>query len=307
MKVLITGATGLIGKVLIEKFFSTGVKVNFLTTKKSKIHTIKGASGFYWSPAKKKMDLKCFHGVDSIIHLAGSRISKPWTKSNKKDILSSRIDSTRLLFSGLKNNIDSCNIKNIVSASAIGIYPSEFKKIQTEKTNSTSNSFMERVVVAWEKEIENFCSLNIPVAKIRIGLVLCFSGGVLKALKIPTSLGLGTYFGDGDQGQPWIHINDLVEIFFKAYKDNWDGIFNAVSPNPVSQEKLVRILAKALKRPFFLPPFPKFLLKSLIGEMSHLVLDSHWISSQKVLDKGFDFKYENIELAMQELVNKIEP
>ena len=129
MKVLITGATGLIGKVLIEKFFSTGVKVNFLTTKKSKIHSIKGASGFYWSPAKKILDLKCFDGVDSIIHLAGSRISKPWTKSNKKDILSSRVDSTRLLFLSLKNNIESFNIKNIVSASAIGIYPSELKKI----------------------------------------------------------------------------------------------------------------------------------------------------------------------------------
>lgn len=307
MKVLITGATGLIGKVLIERFFSTGVKVNFLTTKKSKIHSITGASGFYWSPDKNKIDLKCFHGVDSIIHLAGSRISKPWTKSNKKDILSSRIDSTRLLFMSLKNNIDLFNIKNIVSASAIGIYPSEFKKIQTEKTNSTSNSFMERVVVAWEKEIENFKTLNIPVVKIRIGLVLSFSGGVLKALKIPTSFGLGTYFGNGDQGQPWIHINDLVEVFFKACKDNWDGIFNAVAPNPVSQEKLVKILAKELKRPFFLPPFPKFLLKSLIGEMSHLVLDSHWISSQKLLDKGFDFKYENIELAMKDLVNKIDP
>ena len=133
MKVLITGATGLIGKVLIEKFFSTGAKVNFLTTKKSKIHSIKGASGFYWSPAKKILDLKCFDGVDSIIHLAGSRISKPWTKSNKKDILSSRVDSTRLLFLSLKNNIESFNIKNIVSASAIGIYPSEFKKIQRDQ------------------------------------------------------------------------------------------------------------------------------------------------------------------------------
>ena len=105
MKVLITGATGLIGKVLIEKFFSTGIKVNYLTTKKSKINSINGASGFYWSPAKKILDLKCFDGVDSIIHLAGSRISRPWTKSNKKDILSSRVDSTRLLFLSLKNNI----------------------------------------------------------------------------------------------------------------------------------------------------------------------------------------------------------
>ena len=307
MRVLITGATGLIGKALVEKFFSTGVKVNFLTTKKSKIYSIKGASGFYWSPVKKKMDLKCFHGVDSIIHLAGSRISKPWTKSNKKDILSSRIDSTRLLFLSLKNNIDSHNIKNIVSASAIGIYPSELKKIQTEKTESTANTFLERVVLAWEKEIENFCSLNIPVAKIRIGLVLSFSGGVLKALKIPTSLGLGAYFGNGDQGQPWIHINDLVEIFFKAYKDNWDGIFNGVAPNPVSQKKLAKTLAKTLKRPLILPPFPKYLLKILIGEMSHLVIDSHWVSSQKVLDKGFNFKYENIESAIKDLVEKINP
>ena len=307
MKVLITGATGLIGKVLTEKFFSTGIKVNFLTTKKSKIHSTKGASGFYWNPAKKKIDLKCFDGVDSIIHLAGSRISKPWTKSNKKDILSSRIDSTRLLFLSLKNNIESFHIKSIVSASAIGIYPSEFKKTQTEKTNSATNSFMERVVVAWEKEIENFSSFNIPVAKIRIGLVLSFSGGVLKALKIPTNLGLGTYFGNGEQGQPWIHIHDLVEIFFKAYKDNWDGIFNGVAPNPVSQEKLTKTLAKSLKRPFFLPPIPTFLLKNLIGEMSHLVLDSHWVSSQKIIDKGFNFKYENIESAIKDLVKKIDP
>ena len=207
----------------------------------------------------------------------------------------------------LKNNIESFHIKNIVSASAIGIYPSEFEKIQTEKTISTSNSFMERVVVAWENEIENFSSFNIPVAKIRIGLVLSFSGGILKALKIPTTLGLGTYFGNGDQGQPWIHINDLVEILFKAYKDNWDGIFNAVAPNPVSQEKLVKTLAKSLKRPFFLPPFPNFFLKNLIGEMSHLVLDSHWVSSQKILDKGFNFKYENIESAIKDLVKKIDP
>ena len=307
MRVLITGATGLIGKALVEKFFSAGVKVNFLTTKKSKIHSIKGASGFYWSPAKKILDLKCFDDVDSIVHLAGSRISKLWTISNKKDISSSRIDSTHLLFLSLKSNMELYNIKNIVSASAIGIYPSEFDKVQTEKTKSTPNSFMERVVVAWEKEIENFSSLNIPVAKIRIGLVLSFSGGVLKALKIPTALGMGTFFGDGSQGQPWIHINDLVEIFFKACNDNWDGIFNAVAPNPVSQEKLVKTLAKALKRPFFLPSFPKYLLKILIGEMSHLVLDSHWISSQKVKDKGFNFKYENIELAMKDLVKKSNP
>ena len=92
---------------------------------------------------------------------------------------------------------------------------------------------------------------------------MSFSGGVLKALKTPTNLGLGTYFGNGEQGQPWIHIHDLVEIFFKAYKDNWDGIFNGVAPNPVSQEKLTKTLAKSLKRPFFLPPIPKFLLKNL--------------------------------------------
>ena len=151
MRVLITGATGLIGKALVEKFFSAGIKVNFLTTKKSKICSIKEATGFYWSPARKILDLKCFDGVDSIIHLAGSRISRPWTKSNKKDILSSRVDSTRLLFLSLKNNMKLYSIKNIVSASAIGIYPSEFDKVQTEKTKSTPNSFMERVVVAWEK------------------------------------------------------------------------------------------------------------------------------------------------------------
>ena len=101
-----------------------------------------------------------------------------------------------------------------------------------------------------------------------------------------------------------IHINDLVEIFFKAYKDNWDGIFNAVAPNPVSQEKPIKTLAKSLKRPFF-SSIPKFLLKNLIGEMSHLVLDSH-CCHKKILDKGFNFKYENIESAIKDLVKKID-
>ena len=178
-------------------------------------------------------------------------------------------------------------------------------KDSNRKTNSTQNSFMERVVVAWEKEIENFSSFNIPVAKIRIGLVLSFSGGVLKALKIPTNLGLGTYFGMVNKASLGFILMIWLKYSLKAYKDNWDGIFNAVAPNPVSQEKLTKTLAKTLKRPFFLPPFPKFLLKSLIGEMSHLVLDSHWVSSQKVLDKGFNFKYENIEIAIKDLVKKL--
>tara|TARA_Y100000768_G_C23905239_1_gene647209 strand:+ start:42 stop:965 length:924 start_codon:yes stop_codon:yes gene_type:complete len=304
MKVLITGATGLIGTALVKKAISEGIKIHYLTTKKSKINSIKGAAGFYWNPSLNIIDNNCFKGVQSIIHLAGSSISKPWTSNYKRIILSSRIDSTRLLISSIKKLKPHCSIKNIVSASAIGIYPSQFGEIQTEKTHVSPNSFMEQVVISWEKELEGFNKLNIKVSKLRIGLVLSFSGGILKTLKIPTLFGLGTAFGNGKQGQSWIHIDDLVEIFIKSTKETWEGVYNAAAPNPVSQKYFLKALAKALNRPYFLPPIPKFLLKLLIGEMSSLILDSHWVSSQRLIEKGFNFSFKDIDMAMQEIIDK---
>lgn len=161
---------------------------------------------------------------------------------------------------------------------------------------------MERVVIDWENETDSFSSEGISIAKLRIGLVLSESGGVLGTLKLPTYFGLGAAFGSGKQGQSWIHMNDLVGIFLKAVEDQWEGVFNAVAPNPVTQSEFIASLSRALKRPYFLPPIPAFLIRIGAGEMSDLVLDSHWISSQKVIDKGYSFQYTDIQKALDDLI-----
>ena len=128
MKILVTGATGLIGGSLVKTALSQGIKIHFLTTRKSKINSLNNAQGFHWNPTNGDLDYDCFLGVDIIIHLAGASISKLWTSSYRKLIFTSRVDSTKLLFSGLKKLGSKHKIKQIISASATGIYPSDFKK-----------------------------------------------------------------------------------------------------------------------------------------------------------------------------------
>lgn len=304
MKLLITGATGLVGRRLVQKALSLGIEIHFLTTSKSKTDSIAGAKGFHWNPSKAEIDSACFEGVDVVIHLAGASISKLWTSSNKRQIRSSRVDSTRLLHSSLKQLKPGHQVKQIVAASAIGIYPSDFEHTVDEQTLVHPNSFMEEVVISWENEVDQFSSLGLRVTKLRIGLVLSPKGGVLGPLKIPTAWGLGAAFGNGKQGQSWIHIEDVVGLFLAASEEQWEGVYNAVAPNPVSQTHFIGALAKALNRPYFLPPIPKFALQLIIREMSSLVLDSHWVSAQKILEKGYLFSFPLVEEAMQDVVTK---
>lgn len=302
MKLLITGATGLIGKKITENLLETGFQIHYLTTGKSKTNILQGATGFYWNPEQNQIDLKCFYGVDTIIHLAGSTVSKRWTKSYKEKIYSSRINSGKLLLKGIEDLNGEHQIKHLVSASAIGVYPSDFNDYFDEEAEVSRTTFMEKVVIDWENETDSFSSEGISIAKLRIGLVLSESGGVLGTLKLPTYFGLGAAFGSGKQGQSWIHMNDLVGIFLKAVEDQWEGVFNAVAPNPVTQSEFIASLSRALKRPYFLPPIPAFLIRIGAGEMSDLVLDSHWISSQKVIDKGYSFQYTDIQKALDDLI-----
>jgi uncharacterized protein (TIGR01777 family) len=302
MKLLITGATGLVGNSLIEKLTHQGIQIHYLTTRKSQMKSIQEAQGYYWNPNKKEIDLACFLGVDGIIHLAGATVSKRWTKAYKEKIHSSRVLSTQLLLKGLQSCKGDHQIKQLVSASAIGIYPSDFKKIMNEEMAIEPTAFMQKVVYDWEGEVDAFKAEGVTVAKIRIGLVLSKKGGVLGTLKIPVYFGLGAAFGNGKQGQSWIHMDDLVGIFSTAIDQKWEGVYNAVAPNSVNQSRLIAALSRALKRPYFLPPIPALFIKLGAGEMSDLVLDSHWVSTQKVLDQGYKFQFTDIEKAIDDLL-----
>jgi uncharacterized protein (TIGR01777 family) len=304
MKLLITGATGLVGNELVKMALKQGMIIHYLTTHKSKTKKIIGAHGFYWNPSLQEIDFSCFEGVDVIIHLAGATISKRWTAAYKKIILASRVNSTKLLENGIKKTKCKHQIKQIIGASAVGIYSNDFNNIVTEETEVSPNSFLERVVIDWESASDIFNTMNIKVTTLRIGLVIASNGGVVAAMRIPILFGLGAAFGNGSQGQSWIHIKDLVGMILFSVTTKLEGIYNAVSPNPVSQTHFITALAKAVNRPHILPPLPEFIIQLMVGEMSSLLLNSHWVSSKKIEDQGFSFQYPEINTAFKELFKK---
>lgn len=300
MKVLITGATGMIGSELVSLLLQNGVHVHYLTTSKKEIKSENNFQGFYWNPQQGIIDENCMLGVDSIIHLAGASISKRWTESYKQEIIESRIVSANLLYKLLKNNPH--QVKQFVSASAIGIYPDDLQKLYTEDEKAIDQSFLGNVVVKWEESVDKFRQLDIKVCKVRTGLVLSKKGGMLQELVKPIKMGLGSPFGTGKQWQSWIHVDDLVHLYFFVIQHQWQGIYNAVAPNPVTNKQLTEAVATKLRKPFFMPNIPKFLMKIVLGEMHILLFTSQKVSAQKAIDNGYEFKFKKLETALADLL-----
>lgn len=300
MKVLITGATGMIGQELVKVLHENNVKVNYLSTSKDKLVSKENYKGFYWNPSTNEIDINAFDGVSVIYHLAGATVAKRWTSSYKKEILDSRTVPTRLLFSTLEKNPN--KVTQIISASAIGIYPNSLGAIYNEENTGVDNSFLGEVVQKWENEVDAFKKLNILVTKIRIGIVLSYKGGALPQMVTPIKYGVGAAFGSGKQYQSWIHVEDLVNIFYYTQVSELDGIYNAVAPHPVTNWAMTKEIANVLKRPLWLPNIPKFVMKMILGEMYILVFSSQSVSALKILNQGYQFKYATIEKALADLL-----
>ena len=301
MKFLITGATGNIGSFLIDKILSTGLKVNYLTRNQTKIKKSPNLNGFLWNPNKQTIDQKCFEGVTHIVHLSGESISKRWTNKRKKNILSSRLLTSKLLFNSLSEYGSLSKIEHIVCASAIGIYESSYDKIYDEESICEGKTFLQQVVKKWEKELLNFKKLGMSITIFRIGLVLSRKGGILKTLQIPTKFNIAAPIGDGNQYQSWIHEYDLSNMIMESIFNKWVGVYNAVSPNPVRQKKFVKLYAKSLNKISLPIPIPKFMIRLLFGEMSTLIFNSQYVSSKKIIDSGFIFRFLEIEEAFLNL------
>lgn len=300
MRILITGATGLIGQEIVKRCQERGIAVNYLTTSRSKISQTENYRGFYWNPKTQDIDSDCFKNVEAIIHLAGATVSKRWTPSYKKDILSSRKITTQLLINALKG--ESHTIKQVISASAIGLYSSSLTNYYEENTKDFSDSFLSEVVQVWEREVDAFSKLGLEVSKIRIGLVLSSEGGALQEMVKPIKLGLGTAFGSGKQWQSWIHIQDLADMFLYVLENNLKGVYNGVAPNPVTNKELTKTIANVMHKPLFLPNIPKFFLRLVLGEMHILLFESQRVSSKKIEDKDFLFKYHHLRPALEDLL-----
>lgn len=301
MKILVTGATGLVGKALVARCLKDGMEVNYLSTRKEKLRSEDGYHGFYWNPAEGTIDPACFRGVRMIVNLAGSPITKPWTAAGKKDIQRSRTESLECLRKGLEA-LNGHQVAYLVSASAIGIYPSSLTEYYEEEFTGTEAGFLQQTVRKWEEAVGAFDTLGIPRGILRIGLVLAREGGALPALIRPIQWGVGAALGSGRQWQSWIHLHDLVSLFRFALENRLEGTYNAVAPNPVTNRKLTAEAASVLNRPLWLPPVPAWALKLLLGERSHLLLDSQRVSCEKVQMEGFAFEYPNLRPALEDLL-----
>jgi len=297
MKVLITGATGLVGNELVSLLLKNGIYINYLTTSEDKIQNEEKYKGFLWNPEKGEIDSACLEDVDAVIHLAGASISKRWTASYKEEILDSRVVSTNLLYHTLKNKPHS--VHQFICASAIGIYPDSTDKVYSEESPESDNSFLGYVVQKWEEAADQIAQLGIKVAKVRTGLVLSGKGGVLKELAGPVRFGVGSAFGSGKQSQSWIHISDLAGIYGFILSHEAEGIYNAVAPYPVDQDTLVKTVAKVLDKPYFMPNIPKFAMEAILGEMHILLFTSQNVSAKKVIGDGYQFKYLSLERAIK--------
>ncbi len=303
MHILITGATGLIGKAIIKLCLKKQYTVNYLTTNKNKIDTTSKTKGFYWNPSKNEIDLECFKGVNAIINLAGAPIFKKWTPKYKNEIINSRTQSIELLNNSLKKIKH--EVECFVTASAIGVYPNSLTNFYNEDEAQIDNSFLGDVVKKWENKADVLSVNNIRVAKIRIGLVLSKNGGALPQIANPIKFYMGSAFGSGAQWQSWIHITDLARLFLFVVENKLAGIYNAVAPKPVTNRELTEEVARVLKKTLILPNIPEFMMKLVLGEMSYLLYVSQMVSSKKIEDLGFVFNHFNLKSSLGKILDKI--
>ena len=300
MRVLITGATGLVGTHISDLCARKGYDVHYLTTGRGKIEKKPGYTGFYWDPEKGEIDSKSFEGVDAIIHLAGASVAKRWTQSYKEEIINSRVKSAGLLYDTLLGS--GTKISHFISASGISVYPSSLRKLYFEDEPEVDDSFLGEVVEIWETAADQFSKLGMKVSKLRTGLVLATEGGALPKIKEPISYNAGAAFGSGKQWQSWIHIQDLARMYLFILEKNLEGVYNAVAPNPVTNKELVKMIAGSIGKKIWLPNIPATALKLALGEMSSTVLASQLVSSNKIEKAGFDFRYKNLPKALEDLL-----
>lgn len=296
-KVIITGGTGLVGKRLSELLKQHGYKVNILCRNPKKTDEYK------WNVEEGYMDESAFEGTEIIVHLAGAGVAdQRWTDSRKKEIIDSRVASTRLLFKYLSKKTHT--IKSFISASAVGYYGDRKNDLLTED-DSAGTGFLAEVCRLWEQEADTIGTLNIPVSKIRIGIVLSKDGGALPKLDFPVKFGIGAYIGNGKQYVPWIHIDDLCNMFIHLiHHPEANGIYNACAPDIKTNREMSATIAQVLRRPFIPFPAPAFVIKTVMGEMATMLLMSNNCSSKKIIDTGFDFQYPTLNLALENIYRK---
>lgn len=301
-KIVITGATGLIGRKLSTKLSEDGHQIIVFSRDASSAKNILQKEFTYidWDYRRPDNWIESISSAEAIIHLAGINLfSKRWNKKFKEEILASRKETTKALVDAIK--LSERKPEVFVSASGVGYYGDCGDKLLDE-SSPAGDDFLAEVCKVWESEAAEVESAGVRRVSVRTGIVLSQEDGALKKMLLPFKLFIGGPLGNGKQWFPWIHIDDIVGIYCHALENQkLNGALNAASPNICTMKEFARTLGKVLHRPALFP-VPEFALKIAIGEAGKVVLMSQRVDVKKILESGYKFRFEKLEEALRNLL-----
>jgi uncharacterized protein (TIGR01777 family) len=284
MNITVTGATGFIGRYLVQSLAKDG-------------HSVRALSRAAWNVFGGEPPAESLAGADAVVHLAGVPVAQRWTNANKEKIRASRVQGTHHLVTALSTLSHRPEV--LVCASAIGIYGDRGDEVLTDDSPA-GKGFLPEVCRAWEAEADLAESLGVRVVKLRFGIALGRKGGALEKMLPPFRAFVGGRLGSGDQWMSWIHIADIVGLIRFSIDEPLNGAVNATAPNPLRNRDFTRELGHALHRPAIFP-VPSMALKLLFGEMAEVLLDSQRVVPQAAESAGYRFAFTELGPALSDL------
>lgn len=298
--ILIAGGTGLLGQRLSQLLTTErGCRVLHLSRRENLNATF---PAYRWDVDKMSIDQRAVDAADAIVNLAGAGIAdERWTDTRKKNIISSRVNSVRLLKSAIEKR--ERPLPAYVAASAIGYYGNRGEELLTERSPQGRSGFLAESVGQWEAASWQMEPSVERLAILRIGVVLSTQGGALEKMLLPLKFLNATYFGNGQQWMSWIHIDDMCRLMIEAVEnERFSGVFNGVAPNPARNKDLVLALKTASGRPALVLPVPEFALRLAMGEMADVVFESTRVSAEKTAATGFAYQFPTLPAALEDLL-----
>ncbi len=296
MRVVVSGATGLIGTQLVAALKARGDDVTVLSRNPERAAAALGVEAVAWQPLSAPPPTEALAGRDAVIHLAGEPVAQRWSAAAKQAIHNSRETGTRHLVDAIAAS--DRKPAALLSSSAVGYYGKHGDDVVTEQT-AAGNNFLAGVCVAWEREALRAEALGLRVVIVRTGVVLDASGGALKAMLPPFKAGVGGPVAGGRQYMPWIHGDDIVGLYLAALDDpSWSGPVNGTAPEPVTNAVFSKALGRALGRPAVLP-VPGFAIRAIYGEMAEIVTEGQRAVPAAAERLGYSFKQPELDEALR--------
>lgn len=301
MKVLVTGATGLIGSALCDALYARGDDVVGLTREPSRARSDNPRVSWHkWEPMLERPDPAAFDGVDGVVHLLGERIDQRWTEEAKRKIMESRRTGTHNLVQGIEAL--ERKPKVLVSQAAIGYYGDRGAE-EVEESDGPGDGFDSEVVQAWEQAAHEIDGSGVRLVVLRTGHVLTPRGGFLKELLTPFKLGVGGPLAGGDQYVSWIHVEDEVGLIIWALdNEKVSGAINATAPEPVTNKEFSKALGRAVNRPAIMP-VPGLVLDLKFGrEFGQVLRGGQRVMPRRAVELGYEFKHPQLDAALDDLL-----